>query len=169
MHAPQALFRMERNEDCGQRLCASLRYLPAVQPLPVPDSAWQVISMDFIEGLPLSHSYNCILAGVSMDFIDGQTERLNQCLETYLRCYVHACPEKWSQWLPSAELWYNTCHHSAIGRSPFEALYGYSLIPHVCWPLILHRHPTLKSLLGHLTDSGWINSYSSICIVLSPA
>jgi hypothetical protein len=56
---------------------------------------------------------------------DGQTERLNQCLETYLRCYVHACPGKWSQWLSSAEFWYNTCPHSTIGCTPFEALYGY--------------------------------------------
>jgi hypothetical protein len=34
---------------------------------------------------------------------DGQTERLNQCLETYLRCDVHASPTKWFSWLPLAE------------------------------------------------------------------
>jgi hypothetical protein len=56
---------------------------------------------------------------------DGQTEKLNQCLETYLRCAVHASPKKWSQWLPLAEYWYNTNHHSALGKTPFEVLYGY--------------------------------------------
>lgn len=35
--------------------------------------------------------------------IDGQTERLNQCLESYLRSMVHATPRKWLQWLPLAE------------------------------------------------------------------
>lgn len=126
-----------------------------LQPLLVPDSAWQVISLDFIEGLPTSSKFNCILEVVDLfikcgHFIplshpftayvvakafldqvyrhhglptsivsdrdriftshfwselftmayhpqsDGQTERLNQCLETYLRCFVHACPAKWS-------------------------------------------------------------------------
>ncbi|WVZ82556.1 hypothetical protein U9M48_029810 [Paspalum notatum var. saurae] len=73
------------------------------------------------------------LAGVSLRMsssyhpqTDGQTERVNQCLETFLRCYIHACPSRWSKWLGSAEYWYNTSFHSAIGRSPFEALYGYS-------------------------------------------
>ena len=57
---------------------------------------------------------------------DGQTERLNQCLETYLRCLVQACPSKWSQWMSLAEYWYNTTYHSALGKTPFEVLYGYS-------------------------------------------
>lgn len=72
------------------------------------------------------------LAGVSLLMsnayhpqTDGQTERVNQCLETYLRCFVHACPSKWSTWLASAEFGYNTSPHSSIGRSPFEAIYGY--------------------------------------------
>lgn len=52
-------------------------------------------------------------------------EHINQCLETYLHCFVHACPAKWSKWLPTIEFWYNSCYHLAIGRTPFEALYGY--------------------------------------------
>lgn len=57
--------------------------------------------------------------------IDGQTERLNQCLEGFLRCSVQACPKQWNKWLPIAEYWYNTCFHSALGLSPFEVLYGH--------------------------------------------
>jgi hypothetical protein len=47
-------------------------------------------------------------------------------METFLRCYVHACPSKWLDWLSHAEYWYNTSTHSAIGCSSFEALYGYT-------------------------------------------
>jgi hypothetical protein len=64
---------------------------------------------------------------------DGQTERVNQSLEMYLWCAANAQPQKWFTWLPLAEFWYNTSHHSAIGCSPFKALYKeephYGLLP----------------------------------------
>jgi hypothetical protein len=180
-------------EVCAQAKTEHCRLPGLLQPLPVPPTAWHTISLDFIEGLPKSKSYDTILvvidkltkyahficlahpytaATVAQLFLnhiyklhgmpsiiisdrdriftsafwqelfkltettlnmsssyhpqtDGQTERLNQCLETYLRCMVHSCPSKWSQWISLAEFWYNSTFHSAHGLSPFQALYGH--------------------------------------------
>lgn len=179
---------------CQQAKPDRNRYPGLLQPLPVPTSAWEMVSLDFVEGLPRSGQFNSILvvvdkyskfahfiplrhpfsalsvakvytdhvyklhgmptslildhdriftsnlwrelfglAGVQLRMssayhpqTDGQTERVNQCMETYLRCFVHACPTKWSSWLSLAEFWYNTSSHSALGRSPFEVLYGHA-------------------------------------------
>jgi hypothetical protein len=46
-------------------------------------------------------------------------------LETFLHCFVHSCPRQWKQWLDHAEFWYNTSWQFALGRSPFDVLYGY--------------------------------------------
>lgn len=64
---------------------------------------------------------------------DGQLERLNQCLEGYLRCLAFQQPHSWSKWLALAEWWYNTSHHGVLKISPFEALYRYK---HGCLVLL---------------------------------
>lgn len=63
---------------------------------------------------------------------DGQTEVVNRCIEMYLRSIVHDNPKRWLHMVPWAELWYNSSHQSAIGMSPFKALYGREapLLPH---------------------------------------
>jgi hypothetical protein len=55
---------------------------------------------------------------------DGQTERVNQSIECYLRCFISAHPQHWSRWIPLCEFWFNTNWHSSLGKSPFELLYG---------------------------------------------
>jgi hypothetical protein len=40
--------------------------------------------------------------------------------------YTGSKPKDWSRWLPMAEWWYNTNHHSSTRFTPFEAVYGYS-------------------------------------------
>ncbi|WVZ96162.1 hypothetical protein U9M48_041833 [Paspalum notatum var. saurae] len=206
-----------------------------VLPLPVPPSAWQIISMDFVEGLPRSSGHDCILvvvdkftkyahflalahpfnaarvakvffdqvyrlhglpesivsdkdrvftslfwqelfrlAGVALRMSssyhpqsDCQTECVNQCMETFLRCYVHACPAKWMDWLSLAEYWYNTSLHSALGTSPFEALYGrpphsLGLVPADLCPVPdLSQWLQEKEVMNHLkvgpTPKGGVN------------
>jgi hypothetical protein len=59
---------------------------------------------------------------------DGQTERVNQSIECYLRCFISAHPHHWSRWLALCEFWYNTNWHASLGKSPFELLYGHQ--PH---------------------------------------
>jgi transposase InsO family protein len=179
---------------CQQAKPERVKYPGLLLPLPVPEQAWQTVSMDFISGLPPSSKGNCILVvvdkfskyahflpllhpftaltvakvylsevyrlhGLPAAIIsdrdpiftsklwqelfrligtqlclsssyhpqtDGQTERVNQCLETYLRCFVHSCPKQWPTWLPLVEFWYNNCYHSSLDRSPFEVLYGHT-------------------------------------------
>jgi hypothetical protein len=142
---------------CQQAKPERVRYPGLLQPLPVPEIAWEIVSLDFVEGLPPSGQFKCILvvvdkfskldhfvplkhpftaltvAGAYMENVyklhgmpasllsdrdriftsnlwkelfglagvtlrmnssyhaqtDGQTERINQCMETFLRCFVH--------------------------------------------------------------------------------
>uniref|UniRef100_A0AAQ4Q6V0 Gypsy retrotransposon integrase-like protein 1 n=1 Tax=Gasterosteus aculeatus aculeatus TaxID=481459 RepID=A0AAQ4Q6V0_GASAC len=56
---------------------------------------------------------------------NGQTERLNQQLETGLRCLVAQCPAAWSKHLTWVEFAHNSLPTSATGMSPFQCVFGY--------------------------------------------
>lgn len=56
---------------------------------------------------------------------DGQTERVNQNLEQYLRLYCDQRQTNWVELLPFAEFAYNNTEHSSTGVSPFKANFGY--------------------------------------------
>jgi len=55
---------------------------------------------------------------------DGQTERVNQELEQYLRMFIDHRQEQWPEWLGTAEFAYNNKVHSSTKTSPFKANYG---------------------------------------------
>ncbi|KAK6224224.1 reverse transcriptase domain protein [Colletotrichum tabaci] len=56
---------------------------------------------------------------------DGQTERINQILEQYLRCYVNYDQDNWVPLLPMAQFAYNSAIGESTLHSPFYLNYGF--------------------------------------------
>ena len=54
---------------------------------------------------------------------NGQTERMNQELEQYLRMFINHRQEQWPKWLGTAEFVYNNKVHSSTQMIPFKANY----------------------------------------------
>ncbi|KAL0440158.1 UNVERIFIED_CONTAM: hypothetical protein Slati_2498800 [Sesamum latifolium] len=78
---------------------------------------------------------------------DGQTERVNQCLENYLRCMCHQKPKKWAQWLTLAEFWFITNFHTGLKDTPFQALYGYPPHQLTIGPYMQNHHSDVEELM----------------------
>jgi hypothetical protein len=56
---------------------------------------------------------------------DGQTERINQVVEQYLRCFISYSQDDWCDWLPLAEFCHNNTVNASTQISPFFANFGY--------------------------------------------
>ncbi|CAJ0967229.1 unnamed protein product [Ranitomeya imitator] len=74
----------------------------------------------------------CAKMGIDLSFssafhpqTNGQTERTNQTLETYLRCFVSADQDDWVSFLPLAEFALNNRASSATLVSPFFCNSGF--------------------------------------------
>jgi hypothetical protein len=57
---------------------------------------------------------------------DGQTERVNQIIEQYLRCFIDYGQTNWVRLLPMAQFAYNSSSHEVTKITPFEAILGYT-------------------------------------------
>ncbi|KAI7909302.1 hypothetical protein M9X92_011710 [Pyricularia oryzae] len=57
---------------------------------------------------------------------DGQTERANQILEQYLRCYVNHKQDDWVRLLPTAQFAYNSSENESTKTTPFYTNYGFN-------------------------------------------
>jgi len=55
---------------------------------------------------------------------DGQTERINQEIGTFLQHYMNYQQDNWMEWLAATEFQYNDKKHAATDRTPFELNFG---------------------------------------------
>jgi hypothetical protein len=55
---------------------------------------------------------------------DGQSERMNQWVETYLRDFVNGRQNNWSAFLPAAEFAHNSWKHEHTQHTPHELIIG---------------------------------------------
>jgi hypothetical protein len=104
-----------------------------------------------------THALNQLLGmetALSMAYhpqMDGQTERLNQELEQYLRLYINHMQTNWADWLPIAEFTYNNREHSATSFSPFFLEYGcHPFIPTAPWKSLIDN-PMAKEFADALS------------------
>ncbi|RMZ78500.1 hypothetical protein DV736_g6691, partial [Chaetothyriales sp. CBS 134916] len=56
---------------------------------------------------------------------DGQTERMNQQLECYIRCYLNDEQSNWTSLLSAAEFAINSSYNSTIKSIPFRVAYNF--------------------------------------------
>ncbi|KAJ1584106.1 hypothetical protein NDA11_004353 [Ustilago hordei] len=80
--------------------------------------AWKA----FAEQMGVKHS----LSTAYHPQTNGQTERVNQVIEQYLRMYCNYEQDDWVNLLDTAAFVYNNTVHNSIGVSPFFACYGWN-------------------------------------------
>jgi hypothetical protein len=128
------------------RMTKMSHFLPCLKSTSAPDFARLFVShVVKLHGLPdsivsdrgsifTSHFWTTVASILKIDprkstafhpQTDGQTERMNQTLETYLRIFVNHEQDDWFDLLPLAEFAYNNARQESTKMSPFFANYGF--------------------------------------------
>ena len=81
---------------------------------------------------------------------DGQTERVNQVLEQYLRTFCAWDQKDWLELLPYAEFCYNDTVHSATKVTPFYANFGYHPIDNYPAEVVESNVPAAEEYVENL-------------------
>jgi hypothetical protein len=95
--------------------------------------------------------YDLTLSSAYHPQTDGETEHLNQELETYLQIFCDGQPERWADLLPMAEYSHNLARHSSTRKSPFSLILGYE--PCSYPPIGKMFLPALESRLSELEEA----------------
>ena len=81
---------------------------------------------------------------------DGQSERTNQFLETYLRFYCEEKQDDWHKWLPFAEFAHNQWLNATTEKTPFNLIMGYT--PRLKWNLLPSQILAVEESLRKLEE-----------------
>jgi len=73
---------------------------------------------------------------------DGESERVNQELETYFHIFCQGQPTRWANLLPMAEFLHNSATHSVTNQTPFSLMMGFE--PQAYPPIGKIFFPTLN-------------------------
>ena len=88
---------------------------------------------------------------------DGETERVNQELEQFLRVFGNFQQDNWMELIAFMEFAHNAKQHSATGKSPFEVWYGFqpAFLPPISFatkiPTVEERLRTLEQIRSEVT------------------
>jgi hypothetical protein len=121
-------------------------------PMDIVSDCGPVFTAQFWRALTSSLKIKQNLSSAFHPESDGQTERVNQVLEQYLRCYVDYKQTNWTRLLPLAEFCYNNAEHSSLKCSPFKANYGYDPVMDLSTATIPSTVPTVKEHITQLQE-----------------
>ena len=100
----------------------------------------------------------CHLPGIKQNIstayhpqMDGQSERTNQSLETYLQLYYDSQQREWSKLLPLVQYVRNSWPNATTRQVPFNTLIGYTPTAHQ--PTRTTDLPTLQECLIKINES----------------